>query len=261
MSMAPRPHTSPSTSSPPNGSRSHPLGVTGTTSVWPMRHSARRARDRSPRCGRRASGGPGVRLEAVDVEPGALEVVARARRRAHLVARSGRAVVDARVADELLQQLGHFARRAGQPWPRCYDRRAGSAAPPCRRADAAGDLLPERFDVGAQLDVAQRPWCRRGSAMRPRSATRRRPGVTCAPTGRSQPPPSAARKARSTSTAARLGLRARWPARSARVASSSSRHSTASAPWRDLRHDLRRREAPRRCGRTSSSRSQRRRPP
>ena len=38
MSIAPRPHTSPSTSSPPNGSRVQPDGVTGTTSVWPIRH-------------------------------------------------------------------------------------------------------------------------------------------------------------------------------------------------------------------------------
>ena len=44
MSIAPRPHTSvvPSsarTSSPPNGSRDQPSGLTGTTSVWPIRHS------------------------------------------------------------------------------------------------------------------------------------------------------------------------------------------------------------------------------
>ena len=39
MSMAPRPQTSPFTSSPPKGSRVQFLGVTGTTSVWPMRHS------------------------------------------------------------------------------------------------------------------------------------------------------------------------------------------------------------------------------
>ncbi len=39
MSTAPRPHTSPLTSSPPKGSRVQVLGFTGTTSVWPMRHS------------------------------------------------------------------------------------------------------------------------------------------------------------------------------------------------------------------------------
>ncbi len=33
MSTAPRPHTNPSTSSPENGSRLHPSGLTGTTSV------------------------------------------------------------------------------------------------------------------------------------------------------------------------------------------------------------------------------------
>ena len=39
MSIAPRPHTSPFTSSPPKGSRVQVAGVTGTTSVWPMRQS------------------------------------------------------------------------------------------------------------------------------------------------------------------------------------------------------------------------------
>jgi hypothetical protein len=39
MSMAPRPHTSPSTSSPPKGSRVQVFGFTGTTSVCPMRQS------------------------------------------------------------------------------------------------------------------------------------------------------------------------------------------------------------------------------
>src|SRR3989440_11387376 len=39
MSSAPRPHTSPFTSSPPKGSRVQCSGVTGTTSVWPMRQS------------------------------------------------------------------------------------------------------------------------------------------------------------------------------------------------------------------------------
>ena len=36
MSMAPRPQTTPSTRSAANGSRFHPDGLTGTTSVWPM---------------------------------------------------------------------------------------------------------------------------------------------------------------------------------------------------------------------------------
>ena len=102
------PHTSPSTSSPPNGSRCHPLGVTGTTSVWPMRHSvgavgsepsmratserAARRRARSPRGRHRRPRG------------------SRAAGRRCAPRRPTRgAVVDALVADELLQQLGHFA--------------------------------------------------------------------------------------------------------------------------------------------------------
>ena len=39
MSTAPRPHTSPSTTSPPNGSRRQPSGFAGTTSVWPISNS------------------------------------------------------------------------------------------------------------------------------------------------------------------------------------------------------------------------------
>ena len=39
MSTAPRPHTSPSTSSPPNGSWRQPSALTGTTSVWPISSS------------------------------------------------------------------------------------------------------------------------------------------------------------------------------------------------------------------------------
>src|SRR4029450_2283290 len=39
MSMAPRPHTMPSTRSPAKGSRRQPEGLTGTTSVWPMSRS------------------------------------------------------------------------------------------------------------------------------------------------------------------------------------------------------------------------------
>ena len=61
---------------------------------------------------------------------------------------------------------------------------------------------------------------------------------TCAsaPAGRSQSPPSSARKARSASTARRLGS-CSMAASDRRVSSSSSsRHSTASAPWPDLRN-------------------------
>ena len=39
MSVAPRPQTTPSTTSPPKGSRSQPDALAGTTSVWPMSRS------------------------------------------------------------------------------------------------------------------------------------------------------------------------------------------------------------------------------
>ena len=37
MSMAPRPHTTPSISSPPKGSWDQSAALAGTTSVWPSR--------------------------------------------------------------------------------------------------------------------------------------------------------------------------------------------------------------------------------
>ena len=58
--MAPRPHTSPSISSPPNGSRDQPSGLTGTTSVWPIRHSVG------------ASGSLPSMRATIDVRPGRL---------------------------------------------------------------------------------------------------------------------------------------------------------------------------------------------
>ncbi len=39
MSVAPRPQTTPSTTSAAKGSRSQPDGLTGTTSVWPIKRS------------------------------------------------------------------------------------------------------------------------------------------------------------------------------------------------------------------------------
>src|SRR3954464_9141019 len=82
MSTAPRPHTSPSTSSPPNGSRSQPSGFTGTTSVWPIsrrrgvrgpRRRARGGRGPPPLGGGGGVGPPGLRLVGLDVDRRALE--------------------------------------------------------------------------------------------------------------------------------------------------------------------------------------------
>ena len=74
MSIAPRPHTSPSTSSPPNGSRDQPLGVTGTTSVWPMRQSDG-AFGSLPSMRATSERRPGSDSNDPDVDAGALEVV------------------------------------------------------------------------------------------------------------------------------------------------------------------------------------------
>src|SRR5215467_12660365 len=103
MSTAPRPHTSPFTSSPPKGSRVQCSGVTGTTSVWPMRQRVGAAGSvpsmRATRLRR-----PGALVD-LDVEPALAEVGTQEIAVAHLLARFHAAVVHARVADHVLQEL------------------------------------------------------------------------------------------------------------------------------------------------------------
>ena len=104
MSTAPRPHTSPSISSPPNGSCRHPAGLTGTTSVWPIRHS-----DGAVGIGARDAGdergATRRRLPPLDVDAGALDVGLQHVGVARLEPGLGGALVDALVADQRLQQL------------------------------------------------------------------------------------------------------------------------------------------------------------
>ena len=69
MSIAPRPQTSPSMTSPPNGSSRQPSGLTGTTSVWPIRHSEG-ASGSVPSMRATIESRPGTGREALDVEPG-----------------------------------------------------------------------------------------------------------------------------------------------------------------------------------------------
>ena len=87
MSTAPRPHTSPSMSSPPNGSWRQPSGLTGTTSVWPISSSVGRGRVGALDAGHEA-GATGRRLVALEVEAGALEVGLEQIRAADLAGRS-----------------------------------------------------------------------------------------------------------------------------------------------------------------------------
>ena len=119
MSTAPRPHTKPSTTSAPNGSRLHPSGFTGTTSVWPISMSDG-ASGSVPSMRRHQALAPRLRLEDL--------VVARAREvpgeqvdAAGLLTRRDGAVVHALVADEQLQQVGDLGggiRRIGSRRPR-----------------------------------------------------------------------------------------------------------------------------------------------
>ena len=109
MSIAPRPQTSPSTSSPPNGSCRQPASLAGTTSVWPINSSdggvglpTLDARDqaRPTGCG----------LVALDVDARAGQVGLEQIGAAHLAPGGRRAVVHARVADQVLQEVGDLGR-------------------------------------------------------------------------------------------------------------------------------------------------------
>src|SRR5262249_47644129 len=105
MSMAPRPHTSPLISSPPKGSRVQCAGVTGTTSVWPIRHSVGASGSLLDAGDEAGASGRALRLIDFDVEAAAREIGLRQVGGAHLPARGHAAVIDALVADHLLEQL------------------------------------------------------------------------------------------------------------------------------------------------------------
>ena len=111
MSTAPRPQTSstPSAlriSSPPNGSRAPAVGVHRHDVGVAHQAQARRRRVAALDAGRRTTPDPASAPSARSSTPGPLDVRLRGRRRcARLVARRRRAVVDAAVADQRLQQL------------------------------------------------------------------------------------------------------------------------------------------------------------
>ena len=109
------------------------------------------------------------------------------------------------------------------------------------REQRTGDLLPERFDVGAASSTWRRTVVPSSSAISPSHRHSPPAGVTCAPTGRSQPPPNAARNARSPSTvsATCCVLNGREE-RAGRVVILTALHGKCTL--RDLRHELGRRE-------------------
>ena len=109
MSTAPRPHTKPSTTSAANGSRLHPSGFTGTTSVCPISISEG-ASGSVPSSFTTRLWRPGCGL--VDL------VVARTREvageevdAAGLLAGRDGAVVHAPVADQQLEEVGDLGGR------------------------------------------------------------------------------------------------------------------------------------------------------
>ncbi len=107
MSMAPLPQTTPSTSSPPKGSRCQSSGLAGTTSVWPRRVSEGAAGS-DPAILATSEARPGCWLVELHVRFRALEVGGQQVGAPALLTRIPAPVVHARVADQLLQQLGRF---------------------------------------------------------------------------------------------------------------------------------------------------------
>ena len=103
--MAPRPHTSPSTSSPPNGIAGPPVGV-HRHDVGVAHQAQRRGVGVAALDAGDDRGASRPAVEALDVEPGTLEVGLQQIGVAHLVAGLRCSVVDALVADQLLEELG-----------------------------------------------------------------------------------------------------------------------------------------------------------
>ena len=170
MSTAPRPHTSPSTSSPPNGSRLQCSGLTGTTSVCPI-SSRVGAVGSVPSMRATRLVRPGAGLVGLEVEARPLEVAAPAGRRCgpRRPTPTG-PVVHAGVADERLEQLralafpvdravGHRRKRRLGPQPS-----HGVALPPC----SAG-FRPTFYALPVRPRperVASRPWHPRPAVVR-----------------------------------------------------------------------------------------------
>ena len=112
MSTAPRPHTSPSTTSPPNGSRLPAVGVRGHDVG--VTHEQQRRRGRIAAFDARDEVlAAGLRDVALEIEPGVAEVLREQIDAARLESRLRRAVVDALVADELREQIDRFVRDLG----------------------------------------------------------------------------------------------------------------------------------------------------
>ena len=200
MSMAPRPHTSPSTSSPPNGSRV-PAGRRDRHDVG-VAHEAQRRRvgvaaldagdERAP---------AGRRLVALDVEAGC----PRGRSRSTSAERTSwpdsgvpsltQALRISCCSSSTVSAVATSSSpvTADASAPNAYGRAAASRGPSCHRAQ--------------RVVARATPW-RRSAPLRPPGPARnerntdgrRRSRWRGRPTGRSQPPPSSARKARSTST-------------------------------------------------------------
>ena len=165
MSTAPRPHTSstPSalrTSSPPNGSRCQPAGVDRHDVGVAHQAQARRGRVAALDAGRRTTPGPASAPSARSSTPGALDVGLQHVGVAGLLARRRRAVVDAAVADQRLQQLDGGGRQVTSPAMASLGAQHGrpgavSAAARPTRSAATATTLELLFDLCFVVAVAQ----------------------------------------------------------------------------------------------------------
>ena len=174
MSTAPRPHTSPSTISPPNGSRCQPSGVHRHDVGVAHQQQRRRVRDRCPRCARRGSRGPGCGVVALEVEAGVAEVLREHVGAARLEPRLGRAVVHALVADEVREEVGDSRRDDG-----VVGRRSCGAASGSHAVDEHAVLVPplgrRPRSPGARggRTSRSRPSCPSAASGTPRATARR----------------------------------------------------------------------------------------
>ena len=106
MSMAPRPHTSPSISSPPKGSWDQSVAVGRHHVGVPEQGEGRCRRVACRRAWPPARSGPGCGLVGLHFHARPLEVVLEEVGAALLLARARRAVVDAAVPDQVLEEVG-----------------------------------------------------------------------------------------------------------------------------------------------------------
>ena len=203
MSTAPRPHTSPSMTSPPKGSRDQRFSLTGTTSVWPISSSDGASGSRPSMDARRlVRPGTGSNLSSSSPGPSRTEASRSALRTSW--PDSSRPSLTTPVGDQPTQQVGHLGGRGSSVT--AMDRHYGSVAAMHRNRTTAW--------------LTDQPYGRRK-----RRFTRGRRRIQHRHRGSERTEPGAARRSGA-------GLHAGAPARHAGGSSSTRRSPIASTPPR-----------------------------